>query len=86
MMASVGPSPKVRKVSNTVLMLAILAAMSASVSILRLSSLPDGSPTLVVPPPMTTIGLPPAFCSRRSIMIWIRLPTCRLAAVASKPM
>ncbi len=47
--------------------------MSAAVSILRLSSLPEGSPTLVVPPPISTIGLWPVFWSRRSIMIDSRL-------------
>ena len=35
---------------------------------------------------MDTIGRWPACCRRRSIMIWTRLPTCKLGAVASKPM
>ena len=83
MMASVGPSPKVRKRSNTPLMEAMLAAIPSSVSIWRWVSLPDGSPTLVVPPPMTTIGRWPVCCNRRSIMTLIRLPMCRLVAVAS---
>ena len=65
---------------------AMLAAMAASSSSWRVVSLPEGSPTLVVPPPMTTMGLWPVCCIRRSIMICIMLPTCRLAAVASKPM
>ena len=42
----------------------------------RVSSLPDGSPTRVVPPPISVIGLPPVFCSQRSIMIESRCPTC----------
>ncbi len=86
MIASVGPSPKVRNGSKARLMPAMLAAISALVSSLRDSSLPEGSPTLVVPPPITTIGLWPERWSRRSSMICIRLPTCRLSAVASKPM
>jgi hypothetical protein len=85
-MASVGPSPKVRNFSNTVLIEAMLDWMVSSVSWGREASLPVGSPTLVVPPPIRTMGLPPACCSRRSIMIWIRLPTCSEGAVASKPM
>ena len=34
----------------------------------------------------SSIGLCPDCCSRRNIMIWIRWPTCRDEAVASKPM
>ncbi|MNC78437.1 hypothetical protein D3C75_1306460 [compost metagenome] len=86
MTASDGPSPKVRNFSNTVLIEAILAWIVSSVSCGREASLPVGSPTLVVPPPIRTTGLCPACCRRRSIMIWIRLPTCRDGAVASKPM
>jgi len=86
MMASVGPSPKVRNFANTVFIEAVLALIVSSVSCGREASLPVGSPTLVVPPPISTTGLCPACCSRRSIMIWIRLPTWRLGAVASKPM
>src|SRR3712207_8685193 len=51
---------------------AMLDWMSSWVRSLRASSLPDGSPILVVPPPMTTIGLWPACCIRLSIMIWTR--------------
>jgi hypothetical protein len=40
-----------------------------SVSSFRASSLPDGSPTRVVPPPISAIGLWPVFCIQRSIMI-----------------
>ena len=50
-------------------MLAMLAAISASLSSCRVSSLPEGSPTLVVPPPISTIGLLPVFCHSRSSMI-----------------
>ena len=59
--------------------------MSSSVRSRRLSSLPEGSPTRVVPPPISTIGLPPVCCSQCSIMIWIRMPTCSEGAVQSKP-
>ena len=55
---------------------AMLAAISASVSSGRWLVLSDGSPTLVVPPPISTIGLWPVCCMRRSAMIWTRLPTC----------
>ena len=44
-----------------------------------------GSPTFVVPPPISVIGLWPVFCSQRNIMIWISEPTCSDLAVASKP-
>ena len=72
MTASVGPSPNVRNWPNTRLMLAMLAAICSSVSILRLSSRPVGSPILVVPPPIRTTGLWPVRWSRRSIMIETR--------------
>ena len=85
MTASVGPSPKVRNFSNTVRIEAMFDWIVASVSWGRLASLPVGSPTLVVPPPIRTTGRCPACCRRRSIMIWISEPTCRLGAVASKP-
>ena len=49
------------------------------------SSLPEGSPIRVVPPPSSTSGRWPCFCSSRRIMICTRLPTCRLSAVQSKP-
>ena len=45
----------------------------------------EGSPTLVVPPPIRVSGLCPVFCSQRSIMIWISEPTWRDLAVASNP-
>src|SRR3546814_10198399 len=49
------------------------------------SSRPVGSPIRVVPPPISTTGLCPVCCKRRSIIIWTRLPTCSDGAVASKP-
>ena len=85
MTAPVGPGPKFRKRSNTLLMPAMLAAIWASVSRGRWLSLSEGSPTLLVPPPIRGRGRWPVCCSLRSIMIWISDPTCRLEAVASKP-
>jgi hypothetical protein len=84
--ASAGPSPKPRNRSKTCRIEAMLAAISWSLSSRRVSSLPEGSPTLVVPPPISTIGLWPVRCSQRSSMIETSEPTCRLSAVASKPM
>jgi len=49
------------------------------------SSRKDGSPTLVVPPPINTTGRLPVRCIKRSSMICTKDPTCRLSAVASKP-
>ena len=83
--ASVGPSPKVRNCENTRSMPSRLAAIRSSESSWRESSLPEGSPTLVVPPPMSTIGLCPVRCHQRSSMMGISEPTCRLSAVQSKP-
>jgi hypothetical protein len=65
---------------------AMLAAICVSVSSGRSSARNDGSPIRVVPPPISTMGLPPHFCSQRSIMIWISEPACSDCAVASKPM
>ena len=53
---------------------ATFAASRSSVSIVRVSSLPEGSPTFAVPPPMMTIGRWPACCRRFSSMIEARLP------------
>ena len=71
---------------NTCLMPSIFAAISPALSIFRDSSLPVGSPILVVPPPIRAIGLWPVFCSQRNIMICTNEPACRLVAVASNPM
>ena len=40
---------------------------------------------MVVPPPISAIGLPPVFCSQRSIMICNSEPTCSEGAVQSNP-
>ncbi len=59
--------------------------MSSSVRSRRLSSLPEGSPTLVVPPPISAIGRPPVCWSQYSIMIGISEPAWSEGAVQSKP-
>ncbi len=61
----------------------MLWAICSSDSSWRDSSLPDGSPMRVVPPPINTIGLLPVFWNQRNSMIDIRLPICRLSAVQS---
>ena len=63
-----------------------LELICSTVSSLRDSSLKDGSPILVVPPPISAMGRCPVFCIQRSIMIWTSDPACRLVAVASNPM
>ena len=70
---------------KTCRMPARLLAICSTVRSLRDSSLNEGSPILVVPPPMSAIGLWPVFCIQRSIMIWTSEPACSEAAVASKP-
>src|SRR6266568_3571381 len=47
--------------------------------------LPLGSPINPVPPPINTMGRCPASWKCRSSMIGIRLPSCRLGVVGSKP-
>ncbi len=59
--------------------------MSSSVRMRRLSSLPEGSPTRVVPPPISAIGRWPVCCIQCSIMIGSSEPTCSEGAVQSKP-
>ena len=59
--------------------------MMSSVRSLRLSSLPDGSPTRVVPPPISAIGRWPVCCIQYSIMIGSSEPTWSEAAVQSNP-
>ena len=83
--ASVLLSPKPRKLANTFCSSCLFASMSSTVSSLRLSSLPEGSPTRVVPPPTSTTGLPPVFCSQRNSMIGSSEPTWSERAVQSKP-
>ena len=83
MTASVERLPNRRKLANTLRMLAMLWAIAASSSSWRDSSRPDGSPIRVVPPPISTIGLWPVCWNRRSNMIPVKLPICRLSAVQS---
>ena len=59
MMASVAPEPNVMSLAQARCMLALLASICSMGRILRVSSLPEGSPTRVVPPPISTIGLLP---------------------------
>ncbi len=86
MMASVRREPNAISLAQARCMLALLASICSMGKILRVSSLPEGSPTRVVPPPMSTIGLLPVFCSQCSIMRTIMLPTWNDGAVQSKPM
>ena len=60
-----------------------IAGDSASSSSWRATSLPEGSPIRVVPPPISTIGLWPHFWNSRNNMMPTKLPTCRLSAVQS---
>ncbi len=57
MMASDGPSPKRMNGVKQRRMPAMLASICASLSNWRDSSLPEGSPMRVVPPPISTTGL-----------------------------
>ena len=82
MIAAWSPSKR-RNRSKMRRMLALLAAIFASSSSCRPSSLPLGSPTLVVPPPIRTIGRWPVCCRWRSIMMETRLPTWSDGAVQS---
>lgn len=84
-MASVGPSPIVISREKGLRMLVLLASIWASSSMVRILSLPVGSPILVVAPPIRMIGLCPVCCMRRSIMICTSEPTCSEDAVASNP-
>jgi hypothetical protein len=79
------PSRKSRKRPSERRMPALFASSASSVSSRRVSSLPEGSPTFVVPPPTRAIGRWPVRWSVRSSMIETRLPTWRLSAVQSKP-
>ena len=64
MIASVLPAPNFRILEKTRLMLSLLASISSTGRMVRVSSLPEGSPTLVVPPPISVIGLLPDCCSQ----------------------
>ena len=68
---------KVFSAEKTFFIPEILPSICASLSKGLSSALNEGSPTLVVPPPMSVIGWPPVFCNHRSIIIWIKLPTCK---------
>ena len=72
------PGPKSMNRSICFLKQAALWSMSSFVSILRMSVRPDGSPIMVVPPPISAIGF-----IRQSAIKW---PTCSESAVQSKPM
>src|ERR1700733_3554600 len=65
MIASDLPSPNSRKRENTCLMPSLLRSISSIERIFRVSSLPEGSPTWVVPPPISAIGRLPVFCSKK---------------------
>ena len=62
-----------------------LCSIVSFVIMLRISVLPEGSPIMAVPPPISAIGLLPASCSRFIRHSAIKCPTCRLSAVGSKP-
>ena len=83
MIASVCPAPNFRNLAKTPLMLSLLASISSTGRIARVSSLPEGSPTRVVPPPISAIGLLPDCCSQYSIMMVRKLPMCSDGAVQS---
>ena len=80
------PEPNAMSLLAAFCMLALLASICSTGRILRVSSLPEGSPTRVVPPPISTIGLLPVCCSQRSIISTIMLPMWKDGAVQSKPM
>ena len=75
----------IKNIQNVFKIFLIFFSICASDKIFLVSSLPDGSPILVVPPPNKTIGLCPCFCNNFRHIICIKLPTCKLAAVLSKP-
>ena len=58
--------------------------MSSLVSILRMSVRPEGSPIMVVPPPMRAMGLLPAICSRFIRHRAIKWPTWQAVGGAVK--
>ena len=64
---------------------ALLASISSTLRSARVSSLPEGSPTMVVPPPISVIGLLPLCCSQYSIIMVRKLPICSDGAVQSYP-
>ena len=64
-----------RKILKTFFIFLILFSIFFSESIFLVSSFPDGSPILVVPPPKRTIGLCPCFCKSLRHIICNKLPT-----------
>ncbi len=85
-MTALPPSlANVRNFAKTARMPLRFSPICASVRMRRLSSLPLGSPTRVVPPPISAIGRWPVCCIQCSIMIGSSEPTCSEAAVQSKP-
>ena len=80
------PSPNSMNRSICRLKQAALWSMSSRVSILRMSVRPEGSPIMVVPPPMRAMGWLPAICSRFISVRAMKWPAVRLSAVQSKPM
>ena len=79
------PSPNSMNRSICRLKQAALWSMSSLVSILRMSVRPEGSPIMVVPPPMRAMGWLPAICSRFISVNAMKWPAVRLSAVQSKP-
>ena len=80
------PSPKSMKRSIWRLKHSALWSISSLVSILRMSVRPEGSPIMVVPPPMSATGWLPAIWRRFISVSAIKWPAVRLSAVQSKPM
>ena len=74
-----------RKRSSWARCLPTFASTSASSSNGRSASLPLGSPINPVPPPTSTMGVPPARCRWARSMTSTRLPIWRLLAVGSNP-
>ncbi len=62
-----------------------LWSMSSRVSIFRISVRPEGSPIIVVPPPIKAMGWLPAICRRFISVRAMKCPAVRLSAVQSKP-
>ncbi len=78
-----GPSPKVRNFEKVARMLRRFSLINSSVRILRLSSLPEGSPTRVVAAAHQRDRPWPVCCIQYSIMVGSKLPTCSDGAVQS---
>ena len=63
------PSEKSRKRLICALMWATFSSIVSTVIILRMSVLPDGSPIIAVPPPISAMGRWPARCMCAIAMI-----------------